>query len=176
MDSFVGEIRMFAGNYAPENWQFCDGRELAISQYEMLYTLIGVTYGGNGVTTFALPDMRGRTPICQGMGTGLSNRTIGQTDGSTTVALATPNIPSHSHSFNASTVAATLNSPANALPATTAAGGLYGAASTAAPVVALADQALGVSGGNATPHKNLMPSMALSFIISLLGVFPERAT
>ena len=175
MDSFIGEIRMFAGSYAPENWHICDGTLLKVAEYQPLFALIGVTYGGDGVTTFALPNLQGRVPIGQGTGTGLTARVAGQTGGATTVGLAIAEYPTHTHTLNATTTAATSNIPTDALPATPATGGLYCPAPTAAAVVALADQALAPTGGASVPHANVMPSMGMTYIISLLGIFPDRS-
>ena len=109
---YVGEIRMFAGNFAPAGWAFCDGRVLPISEFETLFNLIGTTYGGDGQETFALPDMRGRVPVHQGSGF-----TLAQTGGVETVTLTTEQIPDHSHAFTAAGVQGTDNSPAGRLPA-----------------------------------------------------------
>lgn len=110
-DGFVGEIRLFAGNYAPVNWLICDGRDVSISQYQVLYSLIGITYGGDGVNTFALPDLCGRLPMGQGTGTGLTPRTLGQKGGEQTVTLPVNKVPVHTHQVEATTSPAVSNNP-----------------------------------------------------------------
>lgn len=174
MDSFIGDIRLFAGTYAPKGWMLCNGALLSISEYDTLFALIGTTYGGDGQNTFALPDLRGRVPVGQGAGPGLSDRVLSQTYGSETVTLLATQLPQHSHAFNATTAAATSAQPAGMLFAQTGVDNLYGplpgndpqpqtmAASTVAP-----------AGGN-LPHDNIMPSMALNYIIALEGIFPSR--
>jgi microcystin-dependent protein len=185
MDNYIGEIRMFASNYAPDGWAFCDGKLLNISEYQALYTLLGTTYGGNGTTTFALPDLRSRIPVGMGQGNGLANYPLGQTGGEEFVTLTTANMPMHSHSVMASSAEAAALSPAGAVYATVPAvrnnnntfGELYTEYATpplpagytprtfAAGVV----QSTGIT--NAI-HENRMPTMPINFIIALTGVFP----
>lgn len=162
---YVGEIRMFAGNFAPAGWSFCEGQLLPISENETLFQLIGTTYGGDGESTFALPDLRGRIPIHQGNGFILA-----ETGGVEEVTLTTQQIPSHSHSLVATTDLANSASPANAYLSTTATGNkIY---STAAPSVALNPQEIIATGGN-QPHSNFQPYLCVDFIISLYGIFPS---
>src|SRR3569623_1528496 len=120
MDNFLGEIRMFAGNYAPEDWHFCDGSTLQINQFDALYALLGTTYGGDGRVTFGLPDLRGRAPVHKGTGTGLPPVTLGQKGGSETVSLPAANLPPHTHPLNAVNAPATTNTPGNGMMLSTA--------------------------------------------------------
>jgi microcystin-dependent protein len=169
-DPYIGEIRMFAGNYAPQDWAFCDGQLLPISQYDTLFALIGTTYGGDGQTTFALPDLRGRLPIHLGSGPGLSPRQLGEPGGAETVVLTSPQLPVHSHVLYASTSPAGSSSPAGNVTATVSGANIYGAG---APTVAMNAQSVAPSGGSA-PHDNVMPYLCLSFIIALYGIFPSQ--
>ena len=170
-EAYIGEIRMFAGNYAPENWALCDGRTLPISQNEALYSLLGTTYGGNGSTTFGLPDLRGRLPIGMGQGTGLINRPLGQQTGVETVTLTESNLPAHNHAFTAGD-AATSHSPAGGMvPAAVSGFKLY--ASTATSSSSLDSKVVQPAPGGAQAHNNVMPSMPISFIICLQGLYPN---
>lgn len=168
---FVGEIRLFAGNFAPNGWAFCDGSLLSIAQNDVLFSLIGTTYGGDGQNTFALPDMRGRVPVHQGQGPGLSPYMIGQAAGVEQVTLLAQQMPSHSHVLNATT--------ADATTGTGVAGDLTGKAATTSFYGstpgggALASQALTTSGGS-QPHNNMAPFLGLNFIISLFGIYPSQ--
>ncbi|GAO36074.1 tail collar protein [Sulfuricella sp. T08] len=166
---FVGEIRMFGGNFAPNGWAFCDGQLLPISGNETLFTLIGTTYGGDGQSTFALPDLRGRIPIHQGQGPALSPRTIGEKGGSEAVTLTTAQLPTHTHRL-ASGNAATLGDPTGAAVANTGATTMYGAG---AGNIAMAPEA-SVNAGGSQAHNNLMPYQCVNFIISLFGIFPSQ--
>lgn len=178
-DPYLGEIRMFGGNYAPENWNFCDGTLLNISDYNTLYSLIGTTYGGDGVTKFALPDLRGRLPIGQGQGQNpvLTNRTIGAKGGSETVSLNAAQMPSHSHTVNASSAAGTQSSPQYGVWASlgTVANQFITVAEVKSPSVVGTMNAAAIANSNGgAPHDNVMPYFPLSFIISLRGYFPNR--
>lgn len=165
---YVGEIRLFAGNFAPLGWMFCQGQMLAIAEHEVLFQLIGTTYGGDGQTSFALPDLSGRVPVHQGQGPGLSQRVIGEMGGVETVTLAPAHLPSHSHALQASAAAASGSTPGGALLASTAVPSYdSGAASTP-----MAAAAVGNTGGN-QPHENMAPTVAISYIISLFGIFPS---
>lgn len=169
---FVGEIRMFAGNFAPAGWAFCDGSLLSIAQNEVLFVLIGTTYGGDGQTTFALPDLRGRVPLHMGQGPGLSPRVQGQQGGAEQVTLTPGQMPAHNHVLQATTAAATASaSVAGSLTAKAASTSFYGSTPGGAP---LAPQALRSSGGQ-QPHNNMAPYLGLNFIISLFGIFPSQA-
>ena len=166
---YVGEIRLFAGNFAPNGWALCQGQLVAIAENETLFNLIGTTYGGDGQETFALPDLRGRVPVHQGQGPGLSPRTLGHLGGTETVTLQPGQTPSHTHAARASTAAATLGAPGgNVLAATTAASYGPGPASTA-----MAGGAIGSVWGNPQPHENMAPTLTVNYIISLYGIFPS---
>ena len=165
---FVGEIRMFAGNFAPLGWAQCDGSLQAISQNFTLFNLIGTTYGGDGQQSFALPDLRGRVPLHQGSGSGLSPRTIGEQGGSETVALVAAQMPQHRHQLQAnSALASGAGGPGGVLAATAV--NLYG---SGPPTVAMAGVALTPLGAGQA-HENMAPFVAINYIISLFGVFPS---
>ena len=170
-ESFVGEIRMFAGNFAPRGFALCDGQLLAISQNDALFSLFGTIYGGDGRTTFGLPDMRGRIPIHYGQEPGLSNRPIGQKSGAQTDTLSANEVAAHRHALSASTVQAADTSPSGNVTATMSSGNLYGTSVS----IAMAADAIGPS-GSASPgsHNNLMPSQCVNFIVALFGVYPSR--
>lgn len=164
---YVGEIRMFAGNFAPAGWMFCEGQLLPISENETLFQLIGTTYGGDGQSTFALPDLRGRVPIHQGNGFILA-----ETGGAEEITLTVQQIPAHSHPMLAAGVPAGSNTPGNSV--TVAVGTLatitpYG---SDAPQGNLNAQAVGSVGGS-QPHTNFQPYLCVNFIISLFGIFPS---
>jgi microcystin-dependent protein len=176
MTPYVGEIRMFAGNFAPSGWFFCDGSLQSIAQYEVLFALIGTTYGGNGTTTFALPDLRGRIPVGVGQAPGLSNYVLGQKAGSETVALTVANLPAHNHAFNASTMVATTATPGTGVvfaktPATYL--GYLPPTAAGAAAKTLAPASVAPSPGG-QPHDNVMPGVCLTFIISWEGIFPSQ--
>lgn len=164
---YVGEIRMFAGNFAPAGWMFCEGQLLPISENETLFQLIGTTYGGDGVSTFALPDLRGRIPIHQGDGFILA-----ETGGAEEITLTVNQIPAHSHPFLASTSSATSSGPDDHVPARLTVAGVfpYG---TDNPLTALNSQAVSSVGGS-QPHSNFQPYLCVDFIISLFGIFPSQ--
>ena len=162
---YVGEIRLFAGNFAPAGWMFCEGQLLPISEYETLFNLIGTTYGGDGQSTFALPDMRGRIPIHMGNGF-----TLAQTGGAETVTLTVPQIPAHSHPVLASQNTGTGSNPQNnVLDQMSGAILLYKAQT---PTVAMNSSVISSIGGN-QPHNNFQPYLCVDFIISLFGIFPS---
>jgi len=178
-DYFLGEVRMFGGNFAPANWALCNGQILSIAQYTALFSLIGTTYGGDGVTTFALPNMQSRVPMHYGQGPGLSPRVMGEMAGTEEVTLLLNQIPLHNHMAMASQDPGTLPGPANtAVPAKPVAGSgavdLY-TITGANPLTTspMAPQAIGIDGGG-LPHDNLMPYVCLSFIIALQGIYPSR--
>ena len=171
-DCFIGEIRMFGGNFAPENWAFCDGRILSIGEYSELYSLIGTTYGGDGVPTFKLPDLRGRVPVHSGQGPNLTNRPIGSSFGTETVTLDTTQIPAHSHVISAGGDG-TVADPTDHYPGNSVGFSLY---SAAAPDSTMNPSAVGPSATTgAQPHSNLMPTLCINYIIALSGYFPQRA-
>jgi microcystin-dependent protein len=178
-DIFLGEVRMFGGNFAPRGWMFCNGQLLSIAEYTALYSLIGTTYGGNGQTNFALPDLRGRVPMNYGQGPGLSPRVLGEAAGTEQVTILQNQMPAHNHLVIATTDPGSLPGPVNnALTgqptATSGTPELY-ATSGANPLVpaAMSVASIGMDGGN-LPHDNMMPSLAVSFIIAVEGMFPSR--
>jgi microcystin-dependent protein len=161
---YVGEIRIFAGNFAPAGWMFCEGQLLPISEYETLFNLIGTTYGGDGQSTFALPDLRGRIPLHQGNGF-----TLAQTGGVETVTLQTAQIPAHNHALLATSASASTTDPSQHLTAKPDKN-LY---RPGPATVQMAPQAIGFTGGS-QPHSNFQPYLCLDFIISLFGIFPSQ--
>lgn len=166
---YVGEIRMFAGNFAPAGWLFCEGQLLPISENETLFQLIGTTYGGDGESTFALPDLRGRLPIHQGTGPGLSGHVLAETGGVEEVTLTTQQIPVHKHALVVTdNVAGQTNPQGNLLGQSTQAT-LYISDS---PNVSMAAYVIAPTGGS-QPHTNLQPFLCIDFIISLFGIFPS---
>lgn len=174
MESFIGDIRLFAGTFAPRGWLLCNGALLSISQYDTLFALIGTTYGGDGQTTFAVPDLRGRVPVGQGTGLGLTPRVMGQVYGSENVTLLTSQMPQHTHTLNATTAAATSAQPGGRLFAQTSADKVYGPPPATGPLPqTMAGNAVSVAGGS-QPHTNIMPSMAINYIMAFEGVFPSR--
>lgn len=163
---FVGEIRMFGGNFAPAGWMFCEGQLLPISEYDTLFNLIGTTYGGDGQSTFSLPDLRGRVPIHMGNGF-----VQGQTGGVETVTLNTAQIPAHTHPFLASNNNATTTNAGGNVAATTPSYTPYIAANANTP---LNPQSTTGTGGN-QPHENMQPYLCIDFIISLFGIYPSQS-
>ena len=173
-DPFVGEIRIFAGNFAPTGWAMCNGQLLPISQNTALFSLLGTFYGGDGKSTFALPNLEGSAPIHQGQGPGLSDYFLGQTGGENNVTLLTTEIPAHNH--QAMGIA---GSGQTAPDPTVVWGTLAGRTppplySSAAPDVTMNPFALGVS-GSSFPHNNLQPALVLNFIIAMQGIYPPRS-
>jgi microcystin-dependent protein len=161
---YVGEIRMFAGNFAPAGWMFCEGQLLPISEYETLFNLIGTTYGGDGQSTFALPDLRGRLPMHFGNGFILA-----ETGGVEEVTLTTQQIPIHNHGYLGTTTNANDANAINNVVAQATSGFPY---LNAAPPVAMAPGSIGPTGGS-QPHTNFQPYLCIDFIISLFGIFPS---
>lgn len=166
---FVGEIRLFAGNFAPAGWQFCNGAILAISQNDTLFNLIGTTYGGDGQSTFAVPDLRGRVPVHQGQGTGLSNYVIGEQLGVEMQTVTAQQLPLHSHALVASKAGGQAAGPENKVLASPPGVTPF---IQDIPTVALAATSVTAAGGS-QPHENLMPYGCVSYIISLFGTFPS---
>ena len=170
-DPYVGEIRMFGGNFPPMGWAFCDGSILSIAENDVLFSLIGTTYGGDGQTTFALPDLRGRMPIHQSQGPGTSNRIIGQPGGSESVTLLVSQLPAHNHTALANAGSGNADTPT----------GTYWSGSATTPQYVPGDQAntnmntaaIG-SNGQSQPHDNMQPFLAVSFIIALNGIYPSQ--
>lgn len=171
MDPFVAEIRIFPFNFAPKGWAWCDGQLLPLSQNTALFSLLGTTYGGNGKSNFALPNLQGSAPMHPGQGPGLSLHDLGETGGSDTVTLLESEIPAHSHSLGAQNIPLggvatpsgnTLNRPAS--------GFLF---DTSNPTAAMSNQAIAPAGGD-QPHNNMQPYLTFYFNIALQGVFPPR--
>lgn len=171
MNPYIGEIRMFGGNFAPVGWAFCNGQLLSIAENDALFNLIGTTYGGDGQTTFALPDLRGRIPLHMGTGAGLTNRILGEMAGTETVTLTPNQLPVHAHPFIGTSASASATSPANGLVASPSDIDLYRPGST--PSAALAPNAVSPAGGS-QPHDNTQPFLCVSFIISLYGIYPSQ--
>jgi microcystin-dependent protein len=167
--AYLGEIRLFAGTFAPQDWALCNGQLLAISENDALFNLLGTTYGGDGESTFALPDLQSRIPIHVGTGAGLPSYVIGQNGGVETVTLTAQQVAAHTHMLQASSAAATTRSPANAVPAL-ADREVYNSGTT---LVTGGTDALGSTGGS-QPHDNIGPYLALTFIIALEGIFPSQ--
>ncbi len=164
-EPFVGEVRLFAGNFAPQGWAFCDGQLLSIAQNEVLFALIGTYYGGNGQTTYALPDLRSRVPVHQGAG-----YTLGQSGGAESVTLTAGQMPPHSHAMLASTTAASATHGPSEVLGSSAAMNLYG---NGTPNMAMDPNAITPAGGN-QPHDNMPPFVAMNYIIALYGIFPSQ--
>ena len=167
---FIGEIRMFAGNFAPVGWAFCDGSLIPISENDALFNLIGTTYGGDGQTTFALPDLRSRVPVHAGNGPGLSTYSLGQAGGVEQVTLTTQQLPSHGHAVIASTNAGTQGVPTGGVLAASTSVALY---NSNAPNNQMHTGTVGQAGGS-QPHDNLQPFLCINFILSLFGIFPSH--
>lgn len=172
MDPFVAEIRIFPFNFAPKGWAFCDGQLLPLSQNTALFSLLGTTYGGDGKSTFALPDLQGRAPMHPGQGPGLSLHDLGEAGGSETVSLLESEIPSHNHALQASTDDGDLKAPASTRALARSIGGfLY--QTSASGLQPMSDLALAPAGGD-QPHNNLQPYLTFYFSIALQGVYPPR--
>jgi microcystin-dependent protein len=167
-EGFIGEVKMFAGNFAPRGWAFCEGQMMQISKYQSLYAILGTTYGGDGRTTFALPDLRGRVAIHPGTGPSLSTKRLGQQGGAETVTLNTSQLPNHSHQFKTTTDQANSKNPTNATLATSKTE-IY---SNNTASINMQD-VIGKTGGN-QPHENMPPYTSINFIICLQGIFPSR--
>jgi len=175
-EPFLGQIILFGGNFAPQGWALCQGQLLSIPEYTALFSILGTTYGGNGTTNFALPDLRGRVPIAFGQGAGLQNYNLGEMIGSETVALTTNQIPSHSHSVNANKAHGNAASPADAYLAETVVGdGTEGKtySSTLSAPAKLNSGSVQPTGGS-QPHNNIQPVLGLNYIIALQGIYPSR--
>ncbi len=171
---YVGEVRLFPYNFAPNGWFDCDGRLLPISEYQVLYSLIGTTYGGDGVTTFALPNLCGRVPIHQGTGLGLSPYVIGQLAGSESITLTPNQMPSHTHAYYAVDSLGSTNAPAATLEIGSVSGDtLYTNSSSGLGSATMAATAVSTAGSN-QPHDNTMPTLVARFCIAWAGVFPSQ--
>jgi microcystin-dependent protein len=175
---YIGEVRMFAGSFAPAGWMLCQGQLLPISEYETLFNLIGTTYGGDGQSTFGLPDLQGRIPIHQGQGPGLQNYLLAQKAGVESVTLSQPQIPIHGHPFIADGNPGNTGAPANMYFAKTASTAVYTVPNSSSnpdpPNYRNLNAAeLQPQGGN-QPHENMQPFLVLNYIISLFGIFPSQ--
>lgn len=178
MDNYIGEIRIFAGNFAPRDWLFCNGQLLSINDYQTLFALIGTTYGGDGQTTFALPNLQSRAAVGIGQGPGLSNYVLGLTAGTENVTLTTPQLPAHSHQVQATPKAHT-GAPAQDNPTAayfgTANSNIYGPSSGTGHLAGncFTGGQVGVAGAS-QPHTNIQPLLATNYIIATQGIFPSR--
>lgn len=172
-DPFVAEIRIFPFNFAPKGWAWCNGQLLPLSQNTALFSLLGTTYGGNGKSNFALPDLQGRAPMHPGQGPGLSLHDLGEMSGSETVTLLESEIPSHTHTLRASNQTADIQEPTSATSVAKASSALPFAAS-GGPLVSMSFNSLTPAGGD-QPHNNMMPYLTCYFCIALQGVFPPRS-
>jgi len=170
-DPFVAEIRIVPFNFAPRGWAFCNGQVMPISQNTALFSLLGAQYGGNGSSTFALPDLQGRSPMQWGQGPGLSNRNLAEQGGQTTVTLLTSEVPGHTHGLRAAAGDATTGVPSGTAALATASAAVYGPLSDP---VAMSSSAIAPV-GEGQPHENRQPFLTLHFVIALQGVFPPRS-
>lgn len=174
-EPFIAEIRIVGFNFAPRGWAFCDGQLLPISQNTALFSLIGTTYGGDGRTTMALPDLRGRAPMQPGRGPGLTDRRLGEKVGVETVTLSEAQIPSHAHTARGNTAGGVVVDPLNNQSGLArSAGGQAYQGNTSASLVDLASQTLSTTGGSQS-HDNLQPYLVLNFVIALVGLYPSRS-
>lgn len=173
-DPFIGEIRLFGFPRVPNNWLACTGQSLPISSYDVLYAVIGTTYGGDGVQTFNLPDLRGRVPIGQGTGTGLPPYVMGQISGEEQHTLIDAEMPTHSHSLLSSTTTATTATPGTTVHLATASSGtLYAPIANAAPYATMAPCV--TTAGNSLGHNNMMPTVVANYCICYAGIFPSTS-
>jgi microcystin-dependent protein len=176
MDAFLGEIRLMSFPFAPKGWMYCQGQLLSVSQNTALFSLLGTTYGGNGVTTFGLPDLRGRVIVGAGSGVNLSPYVLGQQGGSEMLALAAGQIPAHSHTFTGTVQTGDspdLKSPAGAVPAPGAATQFSAGTPTVSMNTGTLTGSLANAGGSA-PHENRQPLLVLNYAIAVTGIFPSR--
>jgi microcystin-dependent protein len=171
---FVGEIRMFGFSRVPDGWLPCNGALISIAEYDVLYTLLGTTYGGDGQSTFGVPDLRGRVPLHMGQGPGLTNRVQGAGAGSESVTLTVAQMPAHTHALAVTTAAATLPAPtATALPGAVSGETFYVTDLSGASVLAMEASAVTLTGGNQA-HENCMPTLTVQYCIAAFGVFPSQ--
>ena len=173
-EPFIAEIRIFAGNFAPRSWAFCDGQLLPVSQNTALFSLIGTTYGGDGRTTTALPNLQGRSAMHPGRGPGLTARRLGQRLGTETVTLSEAQIPSHTHTLRGTTQPGNLNAPSNTAAFARSSGTELYQSNTTASLVDMASAAISTTGGSQS-HTNVQPFLTLNFIIALQGLYPSRS-
>jgi microcystin-dependent protein len=170
-EPFIAEVRIFAGNFAPRGWAFCNGQLLPIAQNTALFSLIGTTYGGDGRTTTALPNLQDRVPMHPGRGSGLSNRRLGEKGGANTVTLTNGQIPSHTHTMRGVSNAPNVSSPSGAR---LAAAPMYEGGDSGG-LGPMANTAMSINTGGGQPHNNLQPYLGLYFIIALVGLYPSRS-
>lgn len=173
-EPFIGEIKMVGFNFAPQGWAFCDGALLSIQQNSALFSLLGTYYGGDGRSTFGLPDLRGRVPIHQGQGPGLSQYVLGELAGSETVTVTPGQMPAHNHLIEAASDPGNTRSAGGAVLAKEAAGQTAVYNTTAAAGTPLRSDSMTMSGGN-QPHPNVQPFLCVNFIIALVGIYPTRS-
>ena len=173
-EPFIAEVRIFAGNFAPRNWAFCNGQLLPIAQNTALFSLIGTTYGGDGRSTTALPNLQGRSPMHAGRGPGLTSRRLGEKTGVQAVALTEAQIPSHSHTFRVDATGSALGGPTNTSSVANSRQMDAWQSNTSANLVDMAAQTLSTTGGGQA-HNNIQPFLALNFIIALQGLYPSRS-
>ena len=172
-EPFVAEIRIFAGNFAPRGWAFCDGQLLPIANNTALFSIIGTTYGGDGRTTTALPNLQGRAPMHPGRGPGLTARRLGEKVGVETVSLSESQIPSHTHTVRAATSPANPIPPSNTTSLGRSAAGTAYQSDTSSNLVDMASETIATTGGGQA-HTNVQPYLTLNFIIALVGLYPSR--
>lgn len=173
-EPFTAEIRIFAGNFAPRGWAFCDGQLLPIAENTALFSLIGTTYGGDGRTTTALPNLQGRAPMHPGRGPGLTSRRLGEKVGTETVSLSEAQIPSHSHTARVESQNSNVVTPSNTSALGRSAAGSAYQTNTSGSLVDLASATLSTTGGGQA-HTNLQPFLTLNYIIALVGLYPSRS-
>lgn len=175
MEGYIAAIWMFGGNFAPRGWAFCQNQIISISSNTALFSLLGTTYGGNGSTTFALPDLRGRVPVGTGQGPGLSQITMGQMAGTPTVTLISSQMPVHNHALVATTIPGTTGTPANNVMVASplAAGRPVTAFAVPGATTTLNPASIGNSGGS-QPHENMQPYLGINYIICAEGIYPSR--
>ncbi len=180
MDGTIAEIRMFAGNFAPRNWAYCQSQILSIAQNTALFSLLGTTYGGNGQTTFALPDFRGRVPVGAGQGPGLSSYSLGQLGGTETNTILNSNFPAHTHPFSGSVTmpgnaaAGNADVPQGNFPARLTGTNMYSTVNNEGALGNMQLALIAAPVGSSTPVNNIQPVMGMNYIICMFGVFPSR--
>ena len=172
-EPFIAEVKIFAGNFAPRNWAFCDGQLLQVAQNTALFSLVGTTYGGDGRTTFGLPNLQGRAPMHPGRGPGLTSRRLGEKGGTSSVTLTEAQMPNHTHTMQGSVDPAELQVPGADRSLAGSIGSLAYQSDSTSNLVPLDTQALLPTGGG-QPHDNRQPYLGLYFIIALVGLYPSR--
>src|SRR5690242_1966413 len=173
MDPFLGEIRLFGFNFAPTGWALCQGQLMSIAQNSALFSLLGTQFGGDGIQTFALPDLRGRVPLGQGQGPGLTPRVVGEQSGQENHTLLTAEMPAHNHPVSANQNANSV-SPAGCMPSNDSRGTPYNVYATASDGTVMSPAMIGLTGGN-QPHNNMQPNLCINYCIALNGIYPSRS-